>query len=344
MVDPCEPSVPGGSAPRALAAALVRGARAELDLTPKPGLVDLRDNGSHPDLDHARMARSIELLPRYYEELIALRTGAGPTTRAEASAPRALLSACIECGRRAEARMMKAIGANAHRGYIFLSGLVLLAACDLAGDDRAAAGASRLTGAGLVGAASLGALPIETLPPEVAPVEAVPSEAALRGAIVSVAREFFAGDELADGERPGARVRDAHGLGGVRTEALRGLPSVFEAGLPAYRGAIGSGAAGGRGLHEISPSDRVAFHALAALMQTVEDTTAVQRCGLEGLNRVRRDGATLQSVLECGGDPRPSLAAWNEEYRAMRLTMGGVADCLALVMAVGIQAGMPFRG
>ena len=55
---------------RLVADALVRGARAELDLTPKPGLVDRRDNGSHPDLDHPRMVRSIELLPRYYDELI----------------------------------------------------------------------------------------------------------------------------------------------------------------------------------------------------------------------------------------------------------------------------------
>jgi triphosphoribosyl-dephospho-CoA synthetase len=114
-------------------------------------------------------------------------------------------------------------------------------------------------------------------------------------------------------------VRDAHGLGGIRAEALAGLPSVFEAGLPAYLAAS---------------SDFPAFHSLAALMQSVKDTTAVLRCGLDGLARLRRDGAVLRALLDRGDDPRPVLAAWNEEYRVQRLTMGGVADCLALVLAL----------
>ena len=42
-----------------LAAALVTGALLELYLTPKPGLVDCADNGSHADLSLATMERSI---------------------------------------------------------------------------------------------------------------------------------------------------------------------------------------------------------------------------------------------------------------------------------------------
>jgi holo-ACP synthase / triphosphoribosyl-dephospho-CoA synthase len=114
---------------RDLAAALERGARAELDLTPKPGLVDRRDNGSHPDLDHAAMTRSIDLLPRYFRELVAILESApdrGPSSAGPLD--EATLSRCVEAGRAAEARMLEAAGANAHRGFIFLSGLVLLAA------------------------------------------------------------------------------------------------------------------------------------------------------------------------------------------------------------------------
>lgn len=284
--------------PRLLAQALVHGARAELDLTPKPGLVDRHDNGSHPDLDHSRMTRSIDLLPQYYEELIGLRTGAGRRAGAGEASERAMsLAACIDAGRRAEFRMEQAIGSNAHRGYIFLSGLVLLAACDLSGQE----GAGRAAGPTIGG------------PPD-----------ALRRAVFPVASAFFQDRPPSGGDRPGARVRKLHRLGGVRAEALAGLPSVFEAGLPAHLAARESG----------SGADDAAFRALAALMQRVEDTTAVMRCGLAGLARLRRDGAVLQALLERGDDPRPVLATWNEEYRVQRLTMGGVADCLALVLAL----------
>jgi triphosphoribosyl-dephospho-CoA synthase len=81
-------------------------------------------------------------------------------------------------------------------------------------------------------------------------------------------------------------------------------------------------------------SGRAAFCAMAHLMQRVEDTTAVRRCGLEGLARLRADGRTLQRHLERGEAPEPLLAALNEEYRSLGLTMGGVADCLALVFAL----------
>ena len=39
-----------------LAVTLVQGATRELELTPKPGLVDQLDNGSHPDLTFGLMA------------------------------------------------------------------------------------------------------------------------------------------------------------------------------------------------------------------------------------------------------------------------------------------------
>jgi triphosphoribosyl-dephospho-CoA synthase len=73
---------------------------------------------------------------------------------------------------------------------------------------------------------------------------------------------------------------------------------------------------------------------MAVLMQRVEDTTAIRRCGLEGLSRLRRDGARLQRLLEQQQAPEPMLAALNQEYRRSGLTMGGVADCMALTFAL----------
>ena len=73
-------------------------------------------------------------------------------------------------------------------------------------------------------------------------------------------------------------------------------------------------------------------------MQRVEDSTAVSRCGLEGLARLKRDGAALQRLLERQQDPEPWLAALNQDYRESGLTMGGVADCMALTFALEATA------
>jgi triphosphoribosyl-dephospho-CoA synthase len=255
--------------PQRLAAQLHLGALRELDLTPKPGLVDRHDPGSHADLSYDVMRASADLLPLYYEELLACL---------EAQAP---LEACVQAGVAAERRMYAGIQTNAHKGYIFLSGLVLMAAV---------AGRGRLS----------------SLPCNVA----------------ETARRFFATHPPA--ATHGAAIRARSGLGGIRAEAEAGLPAVFEQGWPKYRQALAAGWA----------PERAAFYLMAVLMQHVEDTTAIQRCGPEGLACLKRDGARLQGRMEDGQDPRPLLASLNDDYRRLRLTMGGVADCLALTFAL----------
>jgi triphosphoribosyl-dephospho-CoA synthase len=215
------------------------------------------------------MSASAELLPRYYEDLLQRFRGPGS------------LEGYVQAGRDAETRMIQAIHSNGHKGYIFLSGLVLLAACQCQG--------------------RLGDL---------------------RGAIQDLAARFFAFLPALDSH--GARLRTQYALGGIRVEAEAGLPAVFDQGWPAYRAALERGCT----------AEEAAFHLLAALMQTVEDTTAVQRGGPEGLARLRRDGRSLQVLLEQGRNPEPFLAALNEEYRRANLTMGGVADCMALTFAL----------
>jgi triphosphoribosyl-dephospho-CoA synthase len=98
-----------------MAEALIDGFKAELYLTPKPGLVDLLNCGSHPDLSLLLMSRSIVLLRIYLHELcVALATGAD-------------YPELIDIGWRAEGRMLTQLGTNAHRGGIFLAGLLLTA-------------------------------------------------------------------------------------------------------------------------------------------------------------------------------------------------------------------------
>jgi triphosphoribosyl-dephospho-CoA synthase len=118
-------------------------------------------------------------------------------------------------------------------------------------------------------------------------------------------------------------------VGGVVGEALAGLPSVFSHALPAWR------AARARGLGE----EAAAFAAMAALMQVVEDTTALHRAGAPGLARLRADGRELSRRLEAGEPHLRYLGGLNDLYRERRLTMGGVADLLGVALGLLVEGG-----
>lgn len=105
------------------AAALADGVKAELFLTPKPGLVDLCDVGSHPDLSLLKMTRSVVLLREYLLEL------------ATALHRQQSFATLQGVGLRAEQRMLTELGSNCHRGGIFLSGLLLCAYSECGSDD-----------------------------------------------------------------------------------------------------------------------------------------------------------------------------------------------------------------
>jgi triphosphoribosyl-dephospho-CoA synthase len=103
-------------------AALARQALiAEAELTPKPGLVDRRGAGAHSDLSLAIMTRSALAIEPYIREM-ALISG-----RNYPSQP--LRERLAVIGRQAEHAMLKATsGSNAHKGAIWILGLLTSAA------------------------------------------------------------------------------------------------------------------------------------------------------------------------------------------------------------------------
>lgn len=66
------PLVPPTTLPYLIAHLATRALRTELNTTPKPGLVDSRDNGSHTDMDHAIMMRGIRALHPFFVRLALL--------------------------------------------------------------------------------------------------------------------------------------------------------------------------------------------------------------------------------------------------------------------------------
>ena len=100
-----------------LGAAAVRALYVELVLEPKPGLVSLRDAGSHRDMNATTFLRSLFALRHYFPRI------------AQAGMTGAPFEVLEELGVRAETRMLAATGGvNTHRGAMFCLGLLCAAA------------------------------------------------------------------------------------------------------------------------------------------------------------------------------------------------------------------------
>ena len=113
--------IPKSTVPYLVADLAERALRMELDTTPKPGLVDRRDNGAHKDMDYALMSKSISALRPYLTRL------------ALESANDIDPAKIKEIGIEAEKAMLKATGGvNTHKGALFCIGLSVAAASYLA--------------------------------------------------------------------------------------------------------------------------------------------------------------------------------------------------------------------
>lgn len=113
--------IPKSTIPYLVADLAERALRMELDTTPKPGLVDRRDNGAHKDMDYALMSKSISALRPYLTRL------------AVESAKDIDPVKIKEIGIEAEKAMLKATGGvNTHKGALFCIGLSVAAASCLA--------------------------------------------------------------------------------------------------------------------------------------------------------------------------------------------------------------------
>lgn len=111
--------VPPTTLPYIIAHLATQALQAELDTTPKPGLVDKDNNGAHRDMDYALMQRSIDTLHPYFVKLALLgSTDALPTH-----------TSIRDIGIEAEKAMLSATnGVNTHKGALFSMGLAVVAA------------------------------------------------------------------------------------------------------------------------------------------------------------------------------------------------------------------------
>ena len=93
----------------------------EVRTTPKPGLVDLANNGSHRDMSHATFVASANALADYFTRCA--------EAALVASGPQALFKQLRPLGMEAEKNMLAATGGvNTHKGAIFTMGIAVAAA------------------------------------------------------------------------------------------------------------------------------------------------------------------------------------------------------------------------
>ncbi len=175
----------------------------EVCTSPKPGLVDLIDSGSHQDMDCFTFMASASALWPYFEQC----AFTGMETANET--PTETFRKLRWIGKRAENAMLSATnGVNTHKGAIFSVGIIC---------------------------AALGRLPVsEWDKPEV-----ILSECAAM--TKGLCEKDFHGITEDNARTEGQRLYAAYGVTGIRGEVEHGFPTVLNVGLPALEQGISEG-------------------------------------------------------------------------------------------------------
>ena len=179
--------------------------RDEVCATPKPGLVDRNNTGSHKDMDLNTFLRSADALEGYFITCTTLGM------EGRSLPPEVLFSHLRAAGLEAEAAMFAATdGINTHKGAIYTLGVL----CGAIGYRWTAERPVAETDVLLDTCAALTA--------------------------ASAAADFAAVDR-ADPKTAGERLYLQYGLRGIRGEVADGLPALRSRGLPAFRRALADG-------------------------------------------------------------------------------------------------------
>lgn len=122
--------VPPTTVPYIVAHMATRALKAELNTTPKPGLVDTHDSGAHRDMDHALMMRSIRAMHPYFVRLATLGYDSNQLPAH---------NDIVRIGIEAEKAMFNSTGGvNTYKGALFSMGLAVTAATYIIGRGEVA--------------------------------------------------------------------------------------------------------------------------------------------------------------------------------------------------------------
>ncbi len=259
---------------RTLSSLALKAVLYEISLSPKPGLVDRFSNGSHRDMNFRTFLDSTAAISGGFKDLVSEGIGFFPHDLENA------LPHIREHGLRMESAMYRSTQmVNAQKGLIFLMGVSLFACGYLhAGGDF-----------------------FDSL--------------SFRNAVKKICHDL-AGKELADTGRKkrthGEQVFMHYGVTGIRGEAEKGFPVVFDYGLPEL-------------LRSGSLDDATLQRALLSIAAHNDDTNILYRRGMQVLEQFKE----LAKRAYYRGDPG-SYSRLAEFCAAENISPGGSADLLAL--------------
>lgn len=289
----------------------------EVYATPKPGLVDRRDTGSHRDMNYETFLASTEAITPYMVDMF--MTGIDGTL--EGHTPEDVFSSIRGIGMQAETAMFTATaGVNTHKGMIFTMGIVLAATGILYARD-----------------------------------ENISVDAVLDRARQMTARRMAEDFQKMLSHPPrthGEKLFRDYGERGIRGQAMEGFPILRETAIPWLRrfqklrmdaplleefsehATLRSGLLQDTGsMHAEHFENAVHVSTLMAIMSVLNDTNVLIRSSYEDMRWLQRESST---ILGLGAmfteEGMRAIEELNAACIEKNISPGGAADILAVAI------------
>ena len=328
----------------------VRALLYEVSVTPKPGLVDRNNNGSHRDMDFYSFLGSSAALWPYFRACAAIgqETAACP--------PEETFRLLRDPGKEAELRMLRATGGvNTHKGAIFTLGIAAAAAGRLdaaawtGGNEDLAADADHTAANYTAGADTspvaeadhAAAKDAATRPKETETGSHTPADASEKtdGTSLSETRLFplailaecarmtkgltagdFASVTKDNAVTVGQKLYAEYGITGVRGQMEAGLPAVACHGLPLLKKLLAEG----------KSRDEAGAAVLINIIAHTTDTNLIHRSDIATQQAVAETAGRLIDEAESMCPEKTLLEELDRDYIRRNLSPGGSADLLAV--------------
>lgn len=330
--------VPPTTLPYIIAHLATQALQAELDTTPKPGLVDKDNNGAHRDMDHALMQLSINTLHPYFVRLALL--GFADTLPSHTS--------IRDAGIEAEKAMLAATnGVNTHKGALFSMGLAVVAA---AYEEKKAAANKEEREDSQVPLKSLALLepleslvPLESLAPleHLTPIESLASPLSSLQLTIKALAASFPDTSGTHGSKAKLLSNGTTTIKGALDNAREGYEKLFTEWLPFYNERRKSHDA-----HDLHKT-------LLRIMCDLDDTNVIYRTNVATAEEVKQEARALLANFEeayaaedkekcasaieekCASAELLALKDMDRRYTERNISPGGAADMLSLTVFIG---------
>ena len=323
--------VPPTTLPYIIAHLATQALQAELDTTPKPGLVDKDNNGAHRDMDYALMQLSINTLHPYFVRLAFL--GFADTLPSH--------TVIRDAGIEAEKAMLEATnGVNTHKGALFSMGLAVVAA---AYEEKKAAANKEVRGKEErekereKEEREDSQVSLENL----APLESLASPLSSLQLTIKALAASFPDTSGTHGSKAKQLSNGTTTIKGALDNAREGYEKLFAEWLPFYN-------------ERRKSHDAHALHkTLLRIMCDLDDTNVIYRTNVATAEEVKQEARALLASFEeayaaedkekcasaieekCASAELLALKDMDRRYTERNISPGGAADMLSLTVFIG---------